>query len=909
MFDFLNKKYKDLKNLDPQVRLKAIENLSPEDWEWLHKTAETDSSPEVRMAAINKIDNCDELEKLRQLESSPELNKLIRRKLNERYAGMVQTTDDKTIIDSLLEKIDDENLLATIACMDLPPLTLECATERIKDPEQILKVLRNLTNEMVARELLQKLDDVNLLEDLAASAKSTSIRNGANEKLRRISPEKFAVEVKEENLPQLDQLEDELKYNLFERENICKNIENATGRCDSETIKTFKQWQQEWEKLGKLPEKYYELTERYQDLCTKFTAGIKLAEERVAERIEKLKKIDNLVRQLEIIAAGTIADINHADLTKINQTWVELTSDIKDIELTQSKYDAANNKITAKIEEFKQQQKNAILLLAEACVKLQNFIGDINPESCKAERSELDKQVREACAILPDGYPDKNKLYSEYHQLNKQFSSILHERYVVRDLDRCANYAMKLEICRQLEAIKDNSNIHEIAHKLKESREHWKKIGPVPTDKFEEINQQFKQLNDIMQQQCNVFYEKLNQEKEETAKLKLSLCEESEALCMSRDWNETTEKIKVLQSNWKSLPICHSNTEQELYRRFQQACDTFFSARKAYYEEAHSRFDQHAKAKQALCDEADKTFVQPIQGDPRKKVKIFWDRWKEIGHSGKEEGALYQRFRGIFDKFYDTMREHLNENLANAKSLCSELEKLQDELVNHKTPLSEIRQKCREISDKWQTVGELPHDENHNLEEIFWKLHDTLKSAFLTEQKRQYSQLLSELESREDIIARAVIDGTNLEQLQSEWQQIGETAEDIKYLDPLLKQIVQTAESDDKTCLTRLTEQMTKNLKARKKLCREIEELAGIEGENVEPEAVMSLADELAMAISNNFATPSGKSSPPVDKNSKLKSIQKQWISSAPVPAEELSALSSRFSRAWEVASTQCTNS
>jgi DNA repair exonuclease SbcCD ATPase subunit len=237
------------------------------------------------------------------------------------------------------------------------------------------------------------------------------------------------------------------------------------------------------------------------------------------------------------------------------------------------------------------------------------------------------------------------------------------------------------------------------------------------------------------------------------------------------------------------------------------------------------------------------------------------------------------------------------------------LEKLQDELVNHKTPLSEIRQKCREISDKWQTVGELPHDENHNLEEIFWKLHDTLKSAFLTEQKRQYSQLLSELESREDIIARAVIDGTNLEQLQSEWQQIGETAEDIKYLDPLLKQIVQTAESDDKTCLTRLTEQMTKNLKARKKLCREIEELAGIEGENVEPEAVMSLADELAMAISNNFATPSGKSSPPVDKNSKLKSIQKQWISSAPVPAEELSALSSRFSRAWEVASTQCTNS
>jgi hypothetical protein len=764
----------------------------------------------------------------------------------------------------------------------------------------ISKVFLDLSDEFLCKKLLLHIDDVSVLADVAQTAVLPQIRVEASEKMRGLSSDKDMSSSNDDDALSADTFDDELKYSLFERERLCKNIENATGHGDAETVKAVEKWQQHWTQLGKLPEQYFSLTERFASAVEKFRIEASMAEIRAAERREKLKKIDDIIREVESLVSKPAAEIDFKAIDAVAKRWAELTDDIKDIEESQQKFKDALGRASIKQEELRQQQAAAMDLLDGACRKLQQFIAEDNPESRKTERAELDKQVRAAYAIIPEHNSRKEKLFAEYLQLNKHFSSILHERYVTRDLDRWANYTMKLEICRQLEAIQTNPNIHEIAHKLKEAREHWKKIGHVPVEKLDEINSHFKQLNDVMQQQCNVFYEKLNQEKEEAAKLKTILCEEAETLCQANDWNQTAEKLKSLQAQWKSLPVCHTGTEQDLFRRFNQSCSSFFDARKAYYEEAHSRFEQRAAAKQALCSEAKQFLSQPPQNDFRKRIKIFWERWKEIGHSGKAEAELYELFRGGFDNFYDTMREQLNRNLVAANELYAELHALHTNLNSCAMPLPAIRQKCREISDKWQNIGELPHEEEPQLEKKFSDMLHTLKISLQTEQQRQILRLFNELEQREKIISGVYGAAVAADGAEASWQQLGPTADEIKHLDQFFKQICQAKLGSDEAALAKINNQFSANLKIRKKLCSELEELAGIAADE-DSNKVSSLANELALAISNNFAADSSARQQ-VDKNSTVKAIQKQWLAASPISLEPLTALSARFIKAYEIA-------
>ena len=63
------------------------------------------------------------------------------------------------------------------------------------------------------------------------------------------------------------------------------------------------------------------------------------------------------------------------------------------------------------------------------------------------------------------------------------------------------------------------------------------------------------------------------------------ICKKAESLKNSTDWQETAKELIKLQEEWKNSEFIPSSQSNEIWRKFKDACDTFFKAKKAYYKQ------------------------------------------------------------------------------------------------------------------------------------------------------------------------------------------------------------------------------------------------------------------------------------------------------------------------------------
>ncbi len=900
----------NLKHKEASIRLAALEQVSPAEKDLLFEVAVEDPEPELRLAAAAKLEEEELLEKLLAGEKDASVISFLKDKLNRRYSGMVMSGAPAADISCYIEKIDDENLLATIACSGISHNASALAAARVKSKEQIIKMLRNIQDDNLAHELLVQLDDEESLEMAAASSCSEQIRKAAAKKLKEFQRcETEQVQSAEEEAKKTSGMSSELKILIHEREKLCENIENAAGHQDTETVRCVEQWKQEWETLELLHPRYMEiLDKRFKNACIKFEDGIKEAVQKAAVRKEKLGLLDDICIKAEALVSLETAGVDIKQLHAIEEAWKKTASGLQDIELMEPKFHSACEKIRTKISDEQKNIADAVETLKEACDEIQDFIDDKEPEKFKDRRIELERIVKLVSTAIPDGNGDKQRLTAEFFHRNKKYSALLHNRYETRDFERWEHYTLKLDLCRFAEALLNVQDMHEVSHKLKELRDRWQKLGHVPPEKTEEIWARFKASSDVLQQRCNDFFEKLNKEREEAAQRKTLICGEAELLCNSTEWGETAEKIKDLQARWKESGTCNLRMEKELYQRFRSACDIFFNARKTHYDSIRDARDQNAQFKKSLCDEAEKLPEMP-PAEARRKVKLLWEQWKTAGHAGKEESRLYECFRNTFDKFYGTMREERSANVEKMLQLCNELETL----LNSTDDAATLREKQKQINDSWRGIGEIPRNQEDDMCRRFETLNISLKKVIARERNTKNRNLIAGAGAREKLIASLIdvfaANNTSLpDSVKAEWDLLGQIQPELSNLESLFNKACEAFAAGDKAFFDDLAAKQPAVLKSRKQLCAEMEQIAGCApaaaAEENAPLSNEALADELRAAFLNNFTSVTvTREAEPLDLNAKIKKIRSKWLTAGIAPNTEVEPLTVRFINADDAAS------
>src|SRR5262249_46204722 len=197
--------------------------------------------------------------------------------------------------------------------------------------------------------------------------------------------------------------------------------------------------------------------------------------------------------------------------------------------------------------------------------------------------------------------------------------------------ERGQNLVKKEELCAKVEALKDSTAWKETAEQIKKLQEDWKAIGPVPQDKADEIWKRFRAACDHFFEERKKNDKSRDEERAANLAMKEAIAARVEALIASTDWKATADAIKAAQEAWQQVGPTPRAEGDALWKRFRAACDAFFAARRAAFEQADTERQENLARKQLLCEKAEALAAADDHDAALAAVKELQAEWKTVG--------------------------------------------------------------------------------------------------------------------------------------------------------------------------------------------------------------------------------------------------------------------------------------
>ena len=394
-----------------------------------------------------------------------------------------------------------------------------------------------------------------------------------------------------------------------------------------------------------------------------------LVEEQNAERQKNLEEKEKLCAQAELLASDT-AD-NWKDKYK---TMQQLQEDWKAVgqvpkENNQPLWDrfrAASNIFYTQHKEFLkkedgERQKNyeKKVLLCEKAEQLKEST-DWNGTSNKLKQLQEEwKETGPAPKSLSE------EIWTRFRTACDAFFELKRAHFEEMDEVKEANLAAKEALCARLEALDLDPNNAETVQAVQQIETEWKAIGMVPRNNVDSLWDRFCASSDKFLDRRAASDPAIKAEIETAKKQKEAMLEQVVTLTNNAGANQSADAVRALQPEWKNLPRCGTE-EQELYRRFREACDDFFNSRRDQLEIQEQARENNLQKKKMLCEQAEQ-LLEGINNanlqNVMNEVKHLRRLWKEIGAVPREHSdKIWARFNAACDAVFAKGRTDSNDS-------------------------------------------------------------------------------------------------------------------------------------------------------------------------------------------------------------------------------------------------------
>ncbi len=241
--------------------------------------------------------------------------------------------------------------------------------------------------------------------------------------------------------------------------------------------------------------------------------------------------------------------------------------------------------------------------------------------------------------------------------VNKKYQGFFEERKA-RELE---NEKAKTEICERVEALdfsslKTYSAWDEMTKQILAAQEDWKKLGFASRKANNALFTRFRSVCDKFFTLKAEHYREMKEELAANLAKKTALCEKAEALKDSTDWKKTADELVRLQKEWKTIGTVPKKHSDNIWHRFQAACDAFFESRKANLSESRAAEQVNLKAKREIIAALKEIPLDANRAEMMPKVKELQAKWQTIGHVPmREKDKLYDEYRAACDALYNRL--------------------------------------------------------------------------------------------------------------------------------------------------------------------------------------------------------------------------------------------------------------
>lgn len=352
-----------------------------------------------------------------------------------------------------------------------------------------------------------------------------------------------------------------------------------------------------------------------------------------------------------------------------------------------------------------------------------------DPAATRAAFNRFKTLVTEWKSVGHVPWDESEAMWERYHQVSDALYERFREYFAELDGEREENLKAKEELCAKLETLLAAPEIdwREASEAFREAHSAWKAIGAAPREKSEALWERFRAVN-------KAFQERRDGNLTENLRAKRELATLVEGLKDSREWKKAATAIKEAQEQWKTIGPVPRDKSESLWNRFHGACEAFFTARKAHFDQLDQERPINLEKKLALCERVEK--LEELPGD-RERYEAILDaqsQWKEIGQVPREhEDAIWERFRKPIDLYFQNHREktagerELREAGEKEKeALCLEAEALRDS-----TEWKATIEKIKALQARWKASPPAPR----HLDQALWHRFRSACDAFFARLK------------------------------------------------------------------------------------------------------------------------------------------------------------------------------
>lgn len=467
-----------------------------------------------------------------------------------------------------------------------------------------------------------------------------------------------------------------------------------------------------------------------------------------------------IIERLEVIAAGDEALSCRAEVEALKVLFYRMRT--TEIEAAHKEHIAQGGEENAfipqadSLEEPFKACMNAIKAKRNAWQAAQEQEMRNNLEKKEALLAQLQALIEKAAQDTPDvnefralqaqwkeikNIPQEHvtSTWKQYQLLVEQFYDVLKINHEFREYDFKKNLETKIRLCEAAEALENDEDIINAFRQLQQLHNEFRETGPVAQELREEIWTRFKTASTNINRRHQEHFEAKKEAEKENLDKKSAICEQIEsieyaALTTYQAWNNATQQILSLQTEWKEIGFAPQKMNLKIFERFRAACDEFFKRKSEFFKEAKNLLNSNLERKKELCEQAELLKDSEEWKATADKLTKLQKEWKLIGAvPQKHSEALWKRFTAACDTFFErrnaatsSQRSVEQENLKQKREIIEAIKSIDTTL-----PADEQTKQISALSEKWNSIGFVPFKEKDKIykeykqaiNSIYEKLH------------------------------------------------------------------------------------------------------------------------------------------------------------------------------------------
>lgn len=378
---------------------------------------------------------------------------------------------------------------------------------------------------------------------------------------------------KVDNHKQKLQILDELKQLIDSEETLKKTYDD------------FSALQERWKAIGQVPAaEISNIWNSYHFLVEKFFNKVKINRElrdldlkkNLEAKIALCEKAEELLLEKSLTKSFKLLQKYHDEWKEIGPVPQDKKDEVWErFKNTTDKINQIRREHYAKIEEEQKANYDAKVAI---CEKIEEIVNEaattINAYQKKSnEVNELFKLWKQ---VGPIHRKQSEEIWNRFKTSMNGFFESKKEFFSKLKVQQMENYNRKLQICVEVENLKDSTEWKKTTDYIKKLQEEWKAIGPVPKRHSDKVWKRFRSACDEFFKNKAEHFSGIKGEEEGNLKSKQEIIERIKAYELQKDRNQNMEAIRGFQREWMAIGHVPMKVKDAIQNEYRSLIDGLF---------------------------------------------------------------------------------------------------------------------------------------------------------------------------------------------------------------------------------------------------------------------------------------------------------------------------------------------